>query len=70
MVLVSRTLLVNLFLSVQITMAVESEEEAPSEWKLWKRANGVDYEEEVSLSYLKQRSSREIVWLFVQCTYA
>ncbi|KAF5898538.1 cathepsin L1-like [Clarias magur] len=27
-------------------MAVESEEEAPSEWKLWKRTYGVDYEEE------------------------
>ncbi|XP_026783708.3 procathepsin L [Pangasianodon hypophthalmus] len=46
MVLVSRTLLVSVFVAVPLSMAVESEEDAPSEWKLWKRANGVDYEEE------------------------
>ncbi|XP_017333001.1 procathepsin L [Ictalurus punctatus] len=45
-VLVRRTLLVSLFVVVPLSMAVESEEEASSEWKLWKRANGVDYEEE------------------------
>lgn len=48
MVLVSRTLVFSLLMAVPLSMAVESEEEDPSEWKLWKRANGVDYEEEVS----------------------
>lgn len=57
MVLVSRTLLVSLFVCVPLSVAVESEEEAPSEWKLWKKANGVDYEEEVSLSNLKPINS-------------
>lgn len=51
MILVNRMLLVSLFLSVPFSMAVESEEEAPSEWKLWKKANGVDYEEEVSFLF-------------------
>lgn len=55
MVLVSKTLLVSLFVTVPLSIAVESEEEAPSEWKLWKRANRVDYEEEVS--HLKQINS-------------
>ncbi|KAM9461482.1 digestive cysteine proteinase 2 [Clarias gariepinus] len=46
MVLVSRIFLVSHVLSLPQSMAVESEEEAPSEWKLWKRTYGVDYEEE------------------------
>lgn len=51
MVLVSRTLLVSLFVCVPLSIAVESEEDAPSEWELWKQANGVEYEEEVSILY-------------------
>lgn len=51
--LVSRMLILSLFVGVPLSMEVESDEEAPSGWKLWKRANGVDYEEEVSL-ILKQ----------------
>ncbi|KAK3533776.1 hypothetical protein QTP70_027345, partial [Hemibagrus guttatus] len=44
--LVSRTLILSLFVGVPLSLEVESDEEAPSDWKLWKRANGVDYEEE------------------------
>ncbi|XP_062869412.1 procathepsin L [Trichomycterus rosablanca] len=45
-VVVSRTLLLGLFFLAPLSTAVESEEDTPSEWKLWKKANGVEYEEE------------------------
>ncbi|KAG9266630.1 procathepsin L isoform X1 [Astyanax mexicanus] len=44
--LFSRTVLLGLFLCAPLRAATESEEDSPTEWTLWKKANGVSYEEE------------------------
>ena len=49
MELFSRTVLLGLFVSAPIRATTESEEESPTDWVLWKKVNGVTYEEEVSV---------------------
>ncbi|XP_060735510.1 procathepsin L [Tachysurus vachellii] len=44
--LISRMLVLSLFVDIPLSLAVESDEEVAAEWKLWKKANGVDYDEE------------------------
>ncbi|XP_017556717.1 procathepsin L [Pygocentrus nattereri] len=56
MELFSRTVLLGLFVSAPIRATTESEEESPTDWTLWKKANRVTYEEEAD------DMERKVIW--------
>ncbi|XP_026861293.2 cathepsin L1 isoform X1 [Electrophorus electricus] len=56
MALFSRTALVVVFVLAPLGAATDSEEESPSEWKQWKEAHGVSYEEE------RDDTERRVIW--------
>ncbi|XP_028855872.1 cathepsin L1 [Denticeps clupeoides] len=53
---VARALLVNLLLWDPLCLAAESDEEVPSEWTMWKKSNGVSYDEQ------KDDDERMTIW--------
>ncbi|XP_036442873.1 cathepsin L1-like [Colossoma macropomum] len=56
MELFSRMVLLGLFVSAPIRAATESEEESPTDWTLWKKANGVMYKVEAD------DKERRVIW--------